>query len=130
MEITHRALGDVVLVNPVGRIDYLVAAEFERNLMPLLGADGGSSRGLVIDLQRVDYLSSVGLRVLMLATRALKGRGARIAVAALQPVVGEIFAVSRFDRVVEIFPSVRAALAAISPTAAEAFERGSPAGVP
>jgi len=113
----------------VGRIDYLVAAEFERNLMPLLGADGGSSRGLVIDLQRVDYLSSVGLRVLMLATRALKGRGARIAVAALQPVVGEIFAVSRFDRVVEIFPSVRAALAAISPTAAEAFERGPPAGV-
>jgi anti-sigma B factor antagonist len=121
MQTTHRALGDVIVLAPVGRIDYLVAADFERALLPLLDPDSGSQRGLVIDFSGVDYISSVGLRVLMIATRSLRGRGARIAVAALQPAVQEIFAVSRFDRVVEIFPTVRAALSAISATAAAAY---------
>ena len=114
MEITHRTLGDVIVLTPVGRIDYLAAADFERALVPLLDPDSGSQRGLVIYLAGVDYISSVGLRVLMIATRALRARGARIAAAALQPSVQEIFSVSRFDRVVELFPTVQAALSAIS----------------
>jgi len=121
MESTHRALGDVVVVAPVGRIDYLVAAEFERTLVPLLDPGSGSRRGLVVDFSGVDYISSVGLRVLMIATRSIRSRGARLAAAALQPAVQEIFSISRFDRVVEIFPTVRAALSAISPASAEAY---------
>ncbi len=124
MQTTHRALGDVVVLTPTGRIDYLVAADFERALLPLLEPDSGSQRGLVIDFAGVDYISSVGLRVLMIATRALRSRGARIAAAALQPALREIFSVSRFDRVVEIFPTVHAALSAISPAAAAAWEGG------
>ena len=124
MQTTHRALGDVVVLAPTGPIDYLVAADFERALLPLLAPDSGSQRGLVIDFAGVDYISSVGLRVLMIATRALRGRGARIAAAALQPAVREIFSVSRFDRVVEIFPTVHAALSAISPASAAAWDSG------
>jgi anti-sigma B factor antagonist len=121
MKSTHRALGDVVVVAPVGRIDYTVAADFERTLVPLLDPDSGARRGLVVDFSGVDYISSVGLRVLMIATRSLRSRGARIAAAALQPAVHEIFSISRFDRVVEIFPTVHAALSAIAPASAEAY---------
>jgi len=127
MQTTHRALGDVVVLEPVGRIDYLVAAEFERTLMPLLEPGSGSQRGLVIDFAGVDYISSVGLRVLMIATRALRARGARIAATGLQPAVQEIFSVSRFDRVIELFPTVHAALTAISPAAALAYGAERPA---
>ncbi len=57
---------------------------------------------LVLDFAGVDYISSVGLRVLMIAAKQTRGNGARIAVAALQPVVAEIFAISRFDHVLEV----------------------------
>ena len=127
MQTTHRTFGDVVVLTATGRIDYLVAADFERALLPLLEPQAGLQRSLIIDLARVDYISSVGLRVLMIATKTIRSRGARLCVVSLQPAVREIFAVSRFDRVVEIFPSVDAALSAISPAAAHVYARGSQA---
>jgi anti-anti-sigma regulatory factor len=54
----------------------------------------------------------------MIASKALRARGARIAVAAMQPVVAEILEICRFGAVVEIFASVDAALDAMSPAAA------------
>ena len=58
----------------------------------------------------------------MIAAKAVRARGARIAVAGLQPVVAEIFAISRFDGVLEVFPAVRDALAAMSPAALAAYD--------
>jgi anti-anti-sigma regulatory factor len=49
---------------------------------------------------------------------ALRARGARIAVAAMQPVVAEILEICRFGAVVEVFSTVDAALDAMSPAAA------------
>jgi anti-anti-sigma regulatory factor len=45
-------------------------------------------------------------------------------IAAMQPVVAEIFQIARFNLVFEAFPKVRDALAALSPAAAAAFDRG------
>ena len=58
----------------------------------------------------------------MIAAKEMRARRARIAVARLQPVAAEIFAISRFDKVLEVFPAVRDALAAISPTALAAYD--------
>ena len=41
----------------------------------------------------------------------------------MQPVVGEIFEISRFSMILEAFPTVRAALESISPEAALAYDR-------
>jgi anti-anti-sigma factor len=76
----------------------------------------------VIDLGAVEYLSSVGLRVLMLASKQVKAQGGALAVADLQPVVREIFEISRFNLVLEVFPTLREALAKLSPAALAAFE--------
>ena len=51
------------------------------------------------------------------------GQGGKIVLAALRPVVAEIFQISRFDMLFRIFPSVREALAALSAPAADAFDR-------
>jgi anti-anti-sigma factor len=121
VELTHRAYADVVVVAPVGRLDHTVAEVFERSLLPLLDPAAGSGAGVVLDFARVEYISSVGLRVLLIAGKAARARGARIAVATLRPVVQEIFAISRFNGVVEMFPTVAAAVAAISPAAGAAY---------
>jgi hypothetical protein len=44
----------------------------------------------------------------------------------LKPVVAEIFAISRFDRVLGVFPSVRSAIEQFSPTALAAFDAAQP----
>lgn len=113
MEITNRAHGDMIVVAPAGRVDHATAADFERAVVPLLDAAKGSRAGLVFDLERVTYVSSVGLRVLMIASKTLRARGARVAVAALQPVVAEILEICRFSAVVEVFTTVDEALEAM-----------------
>jgi len=118
MEIMNRLHGETIVVAPAGRVDHATAADFEHAVVPLLDAAASPRGGLVFDLERVTYISSVGLRVLMIASKAMRARGARIAVAAMQPVVAEILEICRFRAVVEIFATVDAALDEISPAAA------------
>ena len=120
MDVTSRTFGNVVVVAPAGRADLTGSAALESALAPLWAR--ADVCGLVLDFAGVPYISSVGLRVLMIAAKEMRARRARIAVAGLQPVAAEIFAISRFDKVLEVFPVVRDALAAISPTALAAYD--------
>ena len=115
MEFQSRHFGSIAVATPAGRLDHSVAGSFEQALLPL--AADVQTTGLVIDFAGVDYISSVGLRVLMLAAKSARTRKARLAAVALQPIVAEVFAISRFDSVFEVFPTVRDALAALSPDA-------------
>ena len=74
-------------------------------------APGGNP--LVLDFANVVYISSVGLRVLLLAAKQVKAQNGRIAIAALTPVVTEVFQVSHFNLVLKVFPDVAAAAAAL-----------------
>ena len=120
MQFESRYFGSIPVAAPAGRLDQSAATAFEQALLPLL--DDSSAAGLVVDLGQVEYISSVGLRVLMIAAKQMRARKARIAAATLQPIVAEIFAISRFDSVFEVFPSVRDALSAISPDALAAYD--------
>jgi anti-anti-sigma factor len=122
MLISSRQFVDVIVAAPVGRINHSSAGELDVALAPLLEQTPSGKGGLVLDFSGVDYISSVGLRILMVAAKQMRARGARIAVAALAPVVAEIFAISRFDSVLEVYPSVREAIAKLSPAALAAFD--------
>jgi anti-anti-sigma factor len=120
MQCPTHAYADVLVATAAGRIDFAGAQVLEGALAPALD---GPARGIVIDLADVDYISSVGLRVLMVAAKAMRARKASIAVASLQPVVAEIFEISRFHHVVDVRGSVRDAIAAVSPQALAAYDR-------
>lgn len=120
MDVSSRRYNDVVVAVPAGRVDHASADALQQALAPTVAGDAA----LVLDFTDVDYISSVGLRVLMMASRQVRARQARIAVVALQPVVREIFEIARFQHVVEVFASVREALAALSPAALAAFDAG------
>lgn len=120
MQFQTRQFGTIVVAAPNGRLGHAEAADFEQALVSLARDPGAT--GLVVDLSGVEYISSVGLRVLMLAAKEMRARKARVAAAAMQPIVAEIFAISRFDTVYEVFPSLREALGALSPQAAAAFD--------
>ena len=126
MEFSSRKLADVVVAAPVGAIDHSTASQFEQALAPLLNEAAAAGTPLVLDFAGVDYISSMGLRVLMAASKQMRARNAPIAVAALQPAVDEIFGIARFKFVLQIFPSVRNALVSLSAAALNAYD-GPPA---
>jgi len=125
VQIDTTAYADTTVATPHGRVDHRSAAELEAALAPWLEA--GRVHSLVIDLSGVEYISSVGLRVLMIAAKKMREQHARLAVAALQSVVAEIFAISRFDRILEVHATLDDALARSSPAAQDAFHSAHPA---
>jgi len=129
VQIATRRVADTVIATPEGRIDHQSAAGFEAALTPLVAEAGARHAPLVLDFSGVDYISSVGLRVLMLAAKAARARKARIAAVGLQSIVAEIFAISRFDSVFEMYPTLPAALDAMSRDARVAYDAASSPGV-
>lgn len=114
-------LANIVLLEVEGRIDHSTAPAFGSALLPQVEGCAGEDKKLLIDLSKVTYMSSAGLRVLMIAAKGCRKQSGRIVLAALQPSVQEVFKIGRFDMVLETFPTVRAALAAISPAAAALY---------
>ena len=125
MEFTSRKLADVLVAVPSGAIDHPNAIQLQQALAPFLEHGASGRAPLVLDFSGVEYISSMGLRVLMMASKAMRARNAAIAIAALQPAVAEIFDIARFHLVVNVFPTVRDALAAVSPAAASAYDAAS-----
>jgi anti-anti-sigma factor len=117
MEVIKKDVGGSVVLTPVGRIELTTAEPFREQLVAALEGLGPAAGAVVIDCAHLDYVSSAGLRALMIASKAAKARGSGLGVAAMQPVVREIFAISRFELVIDHFESVRDALAKLDPAA-------------
>jgi anti-sigma B factor antagonist len=124
MKLEARTYADTIVVTPAGRLDHDNCDAFRAGLQPHLAQAVASRQRVVLDLSGLTYVSSAGLRCFMLAAKETRAAGGRIVLAALRPVVAEIFQISRFDMVFEVFPSVREALSALSASAAAAFDRG------
>ena len=122
METSSRQFADVIVAAPVGRVDHHNADKLEAALAPLVKEAAGKKGVLVLDFAGVEYISSVGLRILMIAAKQLRSSDAKIAVTNLRPVVAEIFSISRFDRVLGVFPTVRGAIEQFSSTALAAYD--------
>ena len=122
MEFSSQRLVDVFVAAPVGQIDHPNADTLRLALAPTLDAAILAKGSIVLDFSRVTYISSMGLRVLLLAAKELRAVNGKMAIAALQPVVTEIFAIARFNHVLEIFPDVRAALGKYSAPALAAYD--------
>lgn len=116
MEIIRKTVGVSVVLAPVGRIEMTTADPFREQVMAALdGLTGGGA--VIIDCAHLDYVSSAGLRALMIASKTAKAKSLGLGVAAMQPVVREIFQISRFDLVVACFDTVRGALGKLDPKA-------------
>src|SRR5258706_1821153 len=106
MEIIRKTIGGSVVLSPVGRIEMTTADQFREQVLAAL--DGlGAGGAVVIDCAHPDYVSSPGLRALMIASKSAKARTKALAVVAMQPVERDIFQISRFDLVVACFETVR-----------------------
>jgi len=121
MQVQERRYANVVVLQPAGRLDHANSQRFQDQLLRALEGPQGMVP-VVIDMAGLEYVSSAGLRALMVGAKRAKGAGSALAVAALTPLVREVFSISRFDKVLPVHDTLRAALAALSDDAARAFD--------
>lgn len=110
MEVQQEQRGDVTIVRPVGRINSGNAAEFELALNHRL--DAGNLK-IVLDLSKVEAISSAGLRVVLSAGKKLKSREGKLVLAGLKQNVHEVFQISGFLSLFQIFPNAAQAAGAL-----------------
>ena len=123
MNVTSRRFADAVVLHVAGRLDQDTCEAFRGDLATYVESSARDGGAVVLDLSGLEYVSSAGLRCFMLASRQAKAQHGRIYVAALQPMVAEIFEISHFNLVFQVFPSVPDALAAVSAEAAAEFDK-------
>jgi anti-anti-sigma factor len=118
MNCSETALGGSILVKPTGRIDLTNSDAFKDVLSDALAK---AKIAVIVDMSQIDYISSAGLRSLMIVFKASKTESKSFAVAGLQPLVMEIFTISRFNLVFPLFDTVRAAVEKLEPDALANF---------
>ncbi len=109
-----RVVAGVTVVSPRGRIDHASAPRLSASLEPLLKGCQTGKPPLLLDLAGVDYISSMGLRVLVVASRTATSQGGRFAVAALQPLVQEVFGIARLNLMMPCYVDVESGCAQLT----------------
>jgi anti-anti-sigma factor len=107
MEINTRREKDIVIVTVKGRMGEVSAPEFEEKMNELI--DKGETKFLV-DLEGLEYISSAGLRGLLAAAKTLKEKDGQIFLSGLMGAVREVFEISQFISIFQIFETVDSAL--------------------
>jgi anti-sigma B factor antagonist len=104
-------LGSATLVIPEGRLDFGSAPSFEKQLGQALAGSGTVPAAVIVDCAALEYVSSAGLRVFLLAAKASQRAGISFALCALTPAVREVFDLSGFSRIIAVYADRTAALA-------------------
>jgi anti-anti-sigma factor len=110
MEIQKEIISQGALLHLQGRFDTLAAQEFEQQMMATI-EDGAAF--LIFDCNKMDYISSSTLRVFLIGLKTMKRRNGKVILTNLQDHIKEVFDISGFLDLFEIFSSREDALAAI-----------------
>ncbi len=101
---------NTAVVSVEGRVDTLTAPAFEQKMLEWI--DGGENR-LVLDLSKMEYISSAGLRAFLVTAKRAKANGGGLACCCLQDMVRRVFEVSGVSSVIPVYPSADEALDAL-----------------
>ncbi|GAC1456459.1 MAG: STAS domain-containing protein [Steroidobacteraceae bacterium] len=115
MKVRLETLGRTILVIPEGRLDFSSAGGFEKQLELVFAGVGAVPTAVIIDCAALEYVSSAGLRVFLLAARTSQRTGIYFALYALQPAVREVFDLSGFSRIITVHADRATALAQAPP---------------
>lgn len=110
MEINTEQKGGVLVALTVDRVDGSNAREFQEALQAVID-DAGNA--FLLDMERLTYISSAGLRVILLIARTLQGKNTKFAVCSLSDSVREVFEISGFDKIVATHSTQADAIAAL-----------------
>lgn len=93
MDLREEKIGEVSVLEVNGRIDSTTAPVLEKRLTASLGAP---KVRVVLDLSRLEYISSAGFRILLLAARRAEETGSRFVLCGVAGKVSQLFDLGGF----------------------------------
>ena len=111
MEVTTERHDGVLSARVSGRVDSTKAREFEEAIRTTIQ---DNDRAVNLDFENLVYISSAGLRAVLMTAKNLWKRDATFALCSLPGIVREVFTVSGFDKIITIHPTQAEALASVS----------------
>jgi len=110
METSKRKDKGALVISLKGRLDSVTSPMLEKDLMDLMA---GGERFLVMDLGDLEYISSAGLRSILVVVKRLKEKQGKLVLASLKSVVREVFEIAGFSAIIPIFESVDSAISSM-----------------
>jgi len=110
MEIDAQKKKNALVVSAKGRIDAITAPQFENSLFDFI------SKGeniFVINFAHLEYISSAGLRSILATAKKLKEKKGKMLFAGLREPVKEVFRISGFNSIFQVFTTDEEALVTI-----------------
>jgi anti-anti-sigma factor len=101
--------GGITKVVLDGRLDIEGAAAVDLKMNII----AGSKKAVLVDLQNVSFLGSMGLRSLVAPARAIKGRGGKMVIFGPNELVEKVLKTSGIDAIIPIHHELESALAAL-----------------
>ena len=89
----------IATYQPIGRFDANTAPQHEAELLRLLAGEADS---LALDFSQVDFLSSAGLRVLLVAANKAEKKGGTLQLSGARPEIREVILTVGFDDIVHL----------------------------
>ena len=99
MQISVKTTNDVKVLTIEGRLDTQTSPDAQLQLTQLI--EEGDTK-ILVNLKKLDYISSAGLRVLLTAAKQLNTIDGKLRVCSLNDIVREIFDISGFDIILPI----------------------------
>ena len=100
MELKEFKKGNFLVINLFGRLDTSNSGELEKKIIEII--DGGE-KAIVVDFSDLPYISSSGLRVLLMALKKITNSGGKFHLCNLKKNILEIFEIAGFNTIFRIF---------------------------
>ena len=110
MHINTENKDGALIAKAKGRIDGANARDFERAVQDAIRDCEGP---VIIDCEHLSYISSAGLRAILLIAKTLGKRKVKFALCSLSEPIAEIFQISGFDQIISTHSSQDEALSAV-----------------
>ena len=111
MEISTENRDGALIAMAVGRIDGANARDFEAAVQ---AAVRDRQEPVLIDCEELAYISSAGLRAILLIAKSLGKRNVKFALCSLSEPIAEVFQISGFDQIISTHPSQPEAITAVT----------------
>ncbi len=107
MQISVRNVGNVSVIEIMGKMDFQTSPDAQTQITQLIET---TSSKILINFEKLVYISSNGLHVLVSTAKQLKRTGGELRICGLNDVIEEVFKISGLDTILDVFANEAEAL--------------------
>ena len=107
MEITEEQRDNISILRVIGKLDASTSKDLEVKVLSLIASNQAK---LIIDLSQLDYISSAGLRIFLLAAKRMDEAKGKMILCSLKDGVKQVFDIAGFSSFLTLAPTTEEAI--------------------